>query len=162
MRLRTVAVLMLVAAALLHFGVSEALRARALDAAGQLGRLQDAHRKAEVQAQAERRREARRARAAAILARFPAPTADPLASLRAVALAALEDRGLTDVQLKVSPGIRGSAASLHLRAQGPFDEVLRLTEALSGSGLTLDRVGLRRTTSGVSLDLDAARTEALP
>jgi hypothetical protein len=161
-RLRALAIVFLLAAGSLHFGLARALRGRAEAAGDEFVRLRSAGHEARAREAAERRREARRAQAAAILARFPAPAADPLASLRAVALAALDGRSLSDVRLKVSPGTGRSGPTLQLGAEGSFDEILRLTQALSRSGVTLGRVGLRRSGAGVSLDLDASRVEALP
>jgi hypothetical protein len=84
---------------------------------------------------------------------------DSLVDLRRSVIACLEGFALSNVRLRVASGRSPVSARVSLSAEGAFSEIVRLTGALvgSGTGLVLDKVGIRPAPQGVALELEASR-----
>ncbi len=147
------------AALLLHVGVVQPMRRRTEAAADEYGRARDQRRVLMGRLTALERREELRRRAALA---FPAAPGEPgglVRSVRRSVVRSLEEAAVSGVRLGVGPSAQPAGATVHLTAQGEFDEVLRASGHLvrPGTGLVLSSVRLApgQGPGQVSLALDA-------
>jgi hypothetical protein len=157
---RSLAALLLLAAGLVHVGVTLPRRSQAVEARAELRRLKEARRSARARLEAQERRATARTRAAEILGRIPPVSrTDPLTELRADVLETVRERPLSRVQLQVRPQRPPVGAAFRISASGRFEDALALSNALARplDGVVFDRVQLRSGPRGVDVEVEALR-----
>jgi hypothetical protein len=148
---------LLLAALLLYIGVARPSRKQAGDAADEYRRARNERREIQARLSQLERRDAARRRAAGLVQTAPASGEEAVRRARRSVVQALAGVSVRDTRLSVQPGRLPLGARVRLSTQGSYEEVLRLCTSLSrpDSGLILNRVGLRPTADGASLDVDA-------
>jgi hypothetical protein len=154
---------LLVAAAVVHFGVTVPLERRTSSSLQELKQLDGERRQAASRMASLERRQALDRRLAAA---FSPTVVASMATLRAVRLSvvdSLDDVDVSGVRLSVRPGT-ARTTRVSVVAQGGFDEVIRLSAHLvrPGTGLVLERATFNSRSSGVDLSLQAVGVGATP
>jgi len=150
--------LLLAAAGLLHFAVTLPARSAA-QAAWSEHRTLWAQQKATRQQLAGAERREMRLRKAVALASTAGPAGGQLAWLRVAVLDSLSQVPVSGVKLEVRAAASPLSASVHVTAQGAWDNLLRLAARVTDppAALVLDHVRLSSGSSGLQIDLDAVR-----
>jgi hypothetical protein len=165
MTARILAAFLLVAALLVYVVVALPMR-RAADASGdEYRRARDARRASVARlAQAERREAARKAALVLVTPPQAGGEKEAMGALRRSVIASLGEARVSNVRLNITPGRPPVRATLQISAEGDFQEVVRLSGRIvrPGSGLTLDRVRLDPTATGVTLQLEGLSLGATP
>lgn len=158
MSLRVLAGILALAALALRLFVAAPAQRDVAAASDAFHRARDERRSlAQSLAQAERR-EARRQRAAALLAGAPAETGDPVTRLRRDVVASVGAAGVSRVRLAVSASRPPVAASLQISARGSLEQATQLSAELTARrGLVLSRARFTPEDGAVEIDLDGVR-----
>jgi hypothetical protein len=154
---RILAGLLILGALLVYMGVALPMHRAAAATGDDYRRARDARRTSVTRlAQAERREAARRAALQLVAPPEAGSEKEALSALRRSVIASLSEARVSNVRLNITPGRPPVRASLQLSAEGEFQEIVRLSGQIArpGSGLTLDRVRLNPTASGVNLELE--------
>jgi hypothetical protein len=155
---RTLALLLVAVAVLLHAGVTLPAAARARAAGEAYARLRGERREAQARlASVELRQEARSRALAAIAVPAPAPD-EAAARLRAALSDALEGQPLSGVRLSVRPGRSPVTAFARVLAKGSFRDVMALSARLLAppTGLIIEDARFGPGLDGVDVELALA------
>jgi hypothetical protein len=156
MRARPAALLLAATAAVVYFGLALPARRAAADLGDEYRRIRERRREA-----AQRLSRTEREGLGRLVRRTQASTREPptdaLMSLRRSVLKSIQASGVSNVRLSVNPGRGPVAGTVHLSAEGRFDEVVSLSGAVAppGSGIVLARVRISPAADTIALDLDA-------
>jgi hypothetical protein len=154
MRLRVVAVLLLLAALAVHVAWTRPFRADASAAAEEYRQVRDERRRAA----ADLARDARLAAAPTRVGVLPGADQGAPRAARRLVVGALASSGVATVKLRVTPGGRAPiGATVHLTGVGSLDDVARFTAELArpGNGIVLSSVGLTPRDGDVQLSFEA-------
>lgn len=158
MRPRTLALLLLAAAVLLHAGVALPAATRARAAAEEYARLRGERREAQARLASIALRQQALARALAAIA-VPAPAPDEAAArLRSTLAEALGGHPLSEVRLSVRPGRPPVPALARVVARGSFRDVMALSARLLApeTGLVVEDARFGAGLAGVDVELALA------
>ena len=156
MKARPVALLLAAAAAVVYFGLALPTRRAAADLGDEYRRARERRREASRRlSRAEREGPRRLVGRTHEPASQPAP--DVLMALRHSVLKSVQASRVSNVRLSVNPGRGPVAATVHLSAEGRFEDVVSLSGAVApaGSGIVLTRVRISPAGDAILLDLDA-------
>lgn len=164
MTARALALLLVVIAASAYVAIALPARRATADLGDDYRRARERRRDATLRLSRIGRQGTVRARAAAPRKASGEDQSAALVALRLSVLESIGTSGASNVRLAVSPGRAPVAASVHLSAQGRFDDLVRLAAAVArpGSGIVLDRVHLAPGADTISLELEALRLEGYP
>jgi hypothetical protein len=153
---RPLALLLAAAAAGVYFGWALPARRAAADLGDEYRRVRERRREtAQRLSRTEREGLARLVRRTSASA--SQPNTDALMTLRRSVLQSIQASRVSNVHLSVSPGRGPVAATVHLSAEGRFEDVVGLSGAVApaGSGIVLARVRISPAAGAILLDLDA-------
>lgn len=155
MKARVLALVLLAAAAALHLWVTVPLQRQAGADGDEFRRLRDQRRQAQSRLARAARAEALRGQAAAVFA--GGDDGEVVRTARKSLITSLEGADVSRVRMSVRPGRDAIAATVSLNAEGPFQEVVRLSSHLAraGTGFLLQAVTFLPGPTGVGLQLEA-------
>jgi len=157
-RARLIAGLVLLAALAVYVTVALPFRQRTAAAGDEFRRIREERRQARSRLAHLERGEALRRRTEEVFAGARTAAGGPVGVVRRSVVRSLEGVPVSGVRLGVRPGSRPPRmATVDLRAEGDFDDVLRLSGHLvrPGSGLVLERVIFTPRSASVTLILAA-------
>jgi len=157
-RIRLLALGLLLAAAALHLGVTLTARETEASAQDAYRRARDARREVTQRLAAAERRATARQRLRAVLASAQKGPGDEVARLRRDAIAAARNAGVTAVRLEVTRGRAPVAAALSLSAEGSLPEVSALAADLPTlRAVVVESARFDAVQGGLSLELRGVR-----
>jgi hypothetical protein len=161
---RAAALLLLAAAGAVYAGLALPLQKKAAAASEDYRRARDDRRAAHARLGEIQRRETALRRAAPSGGSSAALSGDPVGQTRQGIVAVLAGAGLSGIRLGVRPGAPPAAAKIRLSAEGPFAEVVRLTDELvrPGTGVVLERCQLSGQDSRVAVQIEGVGLQAAP
>jgi hypothetical protein len=156
MTTRPLALLIAALAAVVYFGFALPARRAAADLGDEYRRARERRREA-----AQRLSRTGREDLSRLARRTPVSAGEPgteaLIALRRSVLESIKASRVSTVHLSVGPGRSPVVATVHLTAQGRFEDVVSLSAAVApaGSGIVLGRVRFSPSADAILLDLDA-------
>jgi hypothetical protein len=157
MTARWMAAVLFVAAAGLYVGVARPAERLAGAAGDEYRKARDERREIRTRLTQLERRDAARRRAARVLGTASPSGEESVRRVRRSVVQVLSAVKVGGIRLSVQPGRAPVGARVRLSAQGSYDEIVRLCAGLARpeTGLVLNRVDLRPTSAGTSLEVDA-------